>query len=161
MNSSILTPKPMNDHVIVLRDAVEDKTESGIIIPDTAKERNRPHGAVVLAINPDSEASSQFTPGDRVITKKLAGYAIDYMGVAATLLQTDGILCLYEFNLPSMADVVSIIEKAGKGDEAAKKYLVDVMAYLNSNHIDFDGDDAMIVMEIAGFVDGIKDPETA
>jgi len=153
MTVNVLTPKPMNDHIIVLRDPKQNKSDGGIDLLDTTAERNRPLGATVLATNPDSEASSLYSPGERVMTMRMAGFAMEYMGLDATLLKTESVLAKYIFNLPSMADVVTIIAKAGGGNEASDKYLRGVMEYLNTNHIDFEGDDAMIVMEIAGYVD--------
>ena len=69
--------KPLSDRVVVKAEAAEEKTASGIIIPDTAKEK--PQMGTVVAIGPgsvsDSGASIKMTVkvGDKVLYGKYSG----------------------------------------------------------------------------------------
>ena len=48
--------KPLSDRVVVKAEAAEEKTASGIILPDTAKEK--PQMGTVVAIGPGSVSDS-------------------------------------------------------------------------------------------------------
>lgn len=50
-NNSKITFKPAGDRVLVKPETVEEKTASGIIIPDTAR-KEKPETGVVIAIGP-------------------------------------------------------------------------------------------------------------
>tara|TARA_B100000131_G_scaffold317802_1_gene360483 strand:- start:393 stop:689 length:297 start_codon:yes stop_codon:yes gene_type:complete len=68
---------PKADRVVIQVDTVETKTEAGIIIPDSAKER--PHTAVVVAVGPGVWMSTgvQRKPdvqiGDKIMFSKYSG----------------------------------------------------------------------------------------
>ncbi|MCK9451379.1 MAG: co-chaperone GroES [Bacteroidales bacterium] len=69
---SKLTIKPLADRVVIEPAAAEQKTNSGIIIPDTAKEK--PQKGIVVAVGtglPDLPLTVK--PGDQVIYGKYAG----------------------------------------------------------------------------------------
>tara|TARA_A100001011_G_C14111217_1_gene757092 strand:+ start:149 stop:433 length:285 start_codon:yes stop_codon:yes gene_type:complete len=69
--------KPLSDRVVVKAEAAEEKTASGIILPDTAKEK--PQMGMVVAVGPgsvsDSGASIKMTVkvGDKVLYGKYSG----------------------------------------------------------------------------------------
>ena len=69
--------KPLSDRVIVKAEAVEEKTASGIILPDTAKEK--PQEGKVVAVGPgkisDSGNAIKMTVkvGDKVLYGKYSG----------------------------------------------------------------------------------------
>lgn len=44
--------QPLSDYVIVIPPKPPDKTPSGIIIPDTVKDSNKPQSGVVIAVGP-------------------------------------------------------------------------------------------------------------
>lgn len=72
--------QPLQGHVLIEPSAAEEKTASGIIIPDSAKEKPSEGTVVSLAV----DASEQIAIGDRVIYKKIGGTEIthedkDYM----------------------------------------------------------------------------------
>ena len=69
--------KPLSDRVIVKAEAAEEKTASGIILPDTAKEK--PQEGKVVAVGPgkisDSGNAMKMTVqlGDKVLYGKYSG----------------------------------------------------------------------------------------
>ena len=69
--------KPLSDRVVVKPEAVEEKTASGIILPDTAKEK--PQEGKVVAVGPgkisDSGNAIKMTVkvGDKVLYGKYSG----------------------------------------------------------------------------------------
>jgi chaperonin GroES len=70
--------QPLNQNVMLdFSDAQgEQRTATGIIIPDTAKEK--PQMAVVMAIG--NVENPEISAGDRVIFKKYAGTEIEFEG---------------------------------------------------------------------------------
>lgn len=70
--------QPLNENVILdmSSDKAEQRTASGIIIPDTAKEK--PQTAKVLAIG--TIENSAIAIGDTVLFKKYSGTELDYEG---------------------------------------------------------------------------------
>ena len=67
--------KPLGDRVVVEPIEAEEKTASGIIIPDTAKEK--PSQGTVIAV-PDADDDNKLTVkvGDKVLYGKYAGTEI-------------------------------------------------------------------------------------
>jgi len=79
-----LSIKPLADRVIVKAAAAEEKTKSGIIIPDTAKEK--PQRGELVAVGPGKAADNgtlitpQVKVGDQVLYGKFAGTEISIDG---------------------------------------------------------------------------------
>ena len=48
--------KPLGDKVVLKQKEAEEKTQSGIILPDSAKEK--PQEAIVIAVGPGKEENS-------------------------------------------------------------------------------------------------------
>jgi chaperonin GroES len=69
--------KPIGDRIIVRREAAEEKTSGGIILPDTAK--NKPQKGEVIAVGPGkvkddgTRAPMQLKAGDKVLFTSWAG----------------------------------------------------------------------------------------
>jgi chaperonin GroES len=68
--------KPLGDRVVLKRQEAEEKTQSGIILPDSAKEK--PQAATVIAVGPGKEedgkvTAMQVSEGDKVIYSKYSG----------------------------------------------------------------------------------------
>ena len=64
--------KPLGNRVVLQELEAEEKTPSGIILPDSAKEK--PQEADVVAVGPgDEESEMQVKEGDRVIYAKYSG----------------------------------------------------------------------------------------
>jgi len=71
--------KPLADRVLVEAAAAEEKTASGIIIPDTAKEKPQ-KGKVVAVGNGKVDEPLTVKVGDTVLYGKYAGTDISYEG---------------------------------------------------------------------------------
>ena len=73
--------KPLSDRVVVSPKAAEEKTASGIILPDTAKEK--PQIGEVVAVGPGKVSDSgqlvkmTVKKGDKVLYGKYSGSEID------------------------------------------------------------------------------------
>ncbi len=82
--------QPINQNVLLelLEDKSEQTTASGIIIPDSAKEKQEV--AKVIAISTIENA--EIAPGDEVLYKRYAGTEIDYNGKKYLLLPYSEIL---------------------------------------------------------------------
>ena len=68
--------QPINQHVLLETEASEEKTASGIIIPDTAKEK--PIFARVVAISGIEDP--EIAVGDVVFYKNFSGTEIEFEG---------------------------------------------------------------------------------
>ncbi|XPV75454.1 MAG: co-chaperone GroES [Desulfovibrio sp.] len=92
--------KPLGDRVLVKRLDVEEKTTSGIYIPDSAKEK--PMQAVVVAAGPGAkDEKGEVTPltvkeGDVVLFAKYAGNEIAINGGDHLIMREDDILAIVE-----------------------------------------------------------------
>ena len=76
--------KPLGDRVLVEASAKEEKTLSGIVLPDSAKEKPQ-EGTIVAvgagALNKDGvRVALEVKVGDRVLFSKYAGTEIKYEG---------------------------------------------------------------------------------
>jgi chaperonin GroES len=68
--------KPLGDRVVLKKQEAEEKTQSGIILPDSAKEK--PQAAVVAAVGPGRVEDGKTIPvqvkeGDKVIYSHYSG----------------------------------------------------------------------------------------
>jgi chaperonin GroES len=88
--------RPVHDRVVVKRIAAEDKTASGIIIPDTAKEK--PSQGEVVAVGPGGrDEAGQVIPidlkvGDRVLFGKWSGTEIKIDGAELLIMNESDIM---------------------------------------------------------------------
>ena len=73
--------KPLADRVLVEPEAAEEKTASGIIIPDTAKEKPQ-KGKIIAVGDGTTEHKMNVKVGDRVLYGK-------YSGTELTIEDTD------------------------------------------------------------------------
>src|SRR4051794_20279340 len=94
--------KPLEDRIVVKPLEAEQTTASGLVIPDTAKEK--PQEGEVLAVGPGrfDDAGSKRVPvdvkvGDVVLYSKYGGTEVKYSGE--------------EFLVLSARDVLAVIEK--------------------------------------------------
>lgn len=74
-----LNIKPLADRVLVEPAAAEEKTASGIIIPDTAKEKPQ-RGKIVAVGNGKKDEPLTVKEGDEVLYGKYAGTEITVEG---------------------------------------------------------------------------------
>jgi len=94
--------KPIGDRIIVRREAAEDKTSGGIILPDTAK--NKPQKGEVIAVGPGkvkddgTRAPMQLKAGDKVLFTSWAGDEFKDRGRDGDILvmHEGDVLCVIE-----------------------------------------------------------------
>ena len=89
-----MTVKPMDDRVLVSLVEEETKTASGIIIPDTAKEK--PTTGEVVAVGTDEELKELIKVGDKVLFGKYGGEEISFDGKDYKIIQRSDILAIVE-----------------------------------------------------------------
>ncbi len=90
--------KPLGDRLLVKPIEQEEKTASGIILPETAKEK--PQEGEVLAVGPGSRKedgsriSMDVAVGDRVLYAKYAGTEIKMDGTKYLILRESDVLAV-------------------------------------------------------------------
>lgn len=89
-----MTIKPMDDRVLVEPLEEETKTSSGIIIPDTAKEK--PTMGKVIAVGTDEDLQEKVKVGDKVLYAKYGGEEISVEGKDYKIIQRADILAVIE-----------------------------------------------------------------
>lgn len=87
--------KPLSDRVLVKPEAAEEKTSSGIIIPDTAKEK--PQQGTIVAVGPGkvengNKIDMSVNEGDTVLYGKYAGTEITLDGEEYMIMRESDIL---------------------------------------------------------------------
>ena len=92
------TIKPLEDRILVQPLEAEQTTASGLVIPDTAKEK--PQEGEVLAIGPGrvddngNRVPVDVTVGDKVIYSKYGGTEVAYEGVDYLILSARDLLAV-------------------------------------------------------------------
>ncbi len=92
--------KPLHDRVIVKRNDAETKTASGIIIPDSAKEK--PQEGTVIAVGSGIRKEDgtvlplDVKEGDKVLFGKYGGTEIKIEGEELIMMKEDDILGIIE-----------------------------------------------------------------
>lgn len=85
--------KPLADNVLVEQMEAEERTASGIYIPDTAKEKPQ-KGTVVAAGHGTKEITMEVKVGDKVYYKKYAGTEISVDGKDYLMMKQSDILAV-------------------------------------------------------------------
>lgn len=91
--------KPLGDRVLVRVEEPEDTLPSGLVVPDTAKEK--PQEGTVLAVGPGSYNDGKRIPldvkeGDRIIFSKFGGTEVKVEGEDLMLLNERDLLAIVE-----------------------------------------------------------------
>ena len=91
--------QPLEDRIVVRTAEAEEKTSSGLVIPDTAKEK--PQQGEVLAVGPGrrSEQTGEIIPmdvkvGDTVVYSKYGGTEITSGGEDLLILTSRDVLAI-------------------------------------------------------------------
>ena len=85
--------KPLADRVLIKPMEAEQKTASGIIIPDTAKEK--PQKGTIISVGPGTkDEKMEVKPGDVVLYGKYAGTEITIDGVDYLIMKQLDILAV-------------------------------------------------------------------
>jgi chaperonin GroES len=91
--------KPLEDRIVVQASEAETTTASGIVIPDTAKEK--PQEGTVLAVGPGRFEDGNRVPldvkvGDKVLYSKYGGTEVKYSGEEYLVLSARDVLAVIE-----------------------------------------------------------------
>ena len=92
--------KPLEDRILVRTLEAEQTTASGLVIPDTAKEK--PQEGEVLAVGPGRVDDSgnrvplDISVGDKVIYSKYGGTEVKYAGEEYLVLSARDVLAVIE-----------------------------------------------------------------
>ncbi|NCN27296.1 co-chaperone GroES [bacterium] len=92
--------RPLHDRIIVKRIEEEQKTKSGIIIPDTAKEKPL-EGSVIAVGNGRKNDEGKVSPldvkaGDKILFGKYAGTEIKIEGEEHLILREEDVLAVID-----------------------------------------------------------------
>jgi len=92
--------KPLEDRVLIQRVETEERTEGGIIVPDSAKEK--PQEGIVRATGPGKTNDAgervelEVSEGDKVLFGKYSGTEITVKGEEHLMLRESELLAIIE-----------------------------------------------------------------
>ncbi|PSL46942.1 chaperonin GroES [Salsuginibacillus halophilus] len=90
--------KPLGDRVVIEQVEQEEKTASGIVLPDSAKEK--PQEGSVVAVGTGrltdngERVALEVSEGDKVVYSKFAGTEIEYDGKQYLILRESDLLAV-------------------------------------------------------------------
>ena len=93
--------KPLSDHILIEPVKEEEKTKSGILLPDTA-EKERPEQGRVVAVGPGRKTSSgkviplEIKPGQKVLFTKYGPNEIKVEDKEYLIAKEEDILAIIE-----------------------------------------------------------------
>ncbi len=92
--------KPLGDRIVIELVESEETTASGIVLPDSAKEKPQ-EGKVVAAgtgrvLESGERVALEVSVGDHIIFSKYAGTELKYQGVEYLILRENDILAVIE-----------------------------------------------------------------
>ena len=92
--------QPLDDRVVVEIEEAEQKTEGGIVLPETAKEKPQRGKVVAVGQGKFLESGERVKPslkeGDRVIFGKYSGTEVKYDGKEFKILRESEVLARIE-----------------------------------------------------------------
>ncbi len=90
--------KPLGDRVVIELVQSEEKTASGIVLPDTAKEKPQEGKVVAVGtgrvLDNGERVALEVNVGDRIIFSKYAGTEVKYEGTEYLILRESDILAV-------------------------------------------------------------------
>lgn len=92
--------KPLEDRIVIQQVEAEQTTASGLVIPDTAKEK--PQEGTVIAVGPGrvddngNRVPMDVSVGDVVIYSKYGGTEVKYQGEEYLILSARDVLAIVE-----------------------------------------------------------------
>ncbi|BBW98301.1 MULTISPECIES: co-chaperone GroES [Geobacillus] len=90
--------KPLGDRIVIEVVETEEKTASGIVLPDTAKEKPQEGRVVAVGAGRVLDNGQRVAPevevGDRIIFSKYAGTEVKYDGKEYLILRESDILAV-------------------------------------------------------------------
>ena len=92
--------RPLGDRIIIELVETEEKTASGIVLPDTAKEKPQEGKVVAVGtgrvLDNGERVALDVSVGDRIIFSKYAGTEVKYDGTEYLILRENDILAVVE-----------------------------------------------------------------
>lgn len=92
--------KPLGDRVVIELVETEEKTASGIVLPDTAKEKPQEGKVVAVGtgrvLDSGERVALEVNVGDRIIFSKYAGTEVKYDGKEYLVLRESDIVAVVE-----------------------------------------------------------------
>ncbi|MBM7588232.1 chaperonin GroES [Bacillus pakistanensis] len=90
--------KPLGDRVVIELVESEEKTASGIVLPDSAKEKPQEGKVVAVGtgrvLDSGEKVALEVAEGDRIIFSKYAGTEVKYQGTEYLILRDSDILAV-------------------------------------------------------------------
>lgn len=91
--------RPLGDRVVIKMVEQEETTSSGIVLPESAREK--PSIAEVVAVGPGGRVDGELEPmelkvGDRVLTSKYSGTEVTIDKIEYTILKQSDVLAVVE-----------------------------------------------------------------
>ncbi|NRD77634.1 co-chaperone GroES [Bacillus sp. BRMEA1] len=90
--------RPLGDRIIIELVESEEKTASGIVLPDTAKEKPQEGKVVAVGtgrvLDNGERVALEVSEGDRIIFSKYAGTEVKYQGNEYLILRESDILAV-------------------------------------------------------------------
>lgn len=90
--------KPLGDRIVIEQVETEEKTASGIVLPDSAKEKPQEGKVIAVGTGRVLENGERVAPevkeGDSVIFSKYAGTEVKYEGKEYLILRESDILAI-------------------------------------------------------------------
>jgi chaperonin GroES len=90
--------KPLGDRIVIELVESEEKTASGIVLPDTAKEKPQEGKVVAVGsgrvLDNGERVAVEVSVGDRIIFSKYAGTEVKYQGTEYLILRENDILAV-------------------------------------------------------------------
>ena len=92
--------RPLGDKILVKRVEAETKTKSGIVLPDSAKEKPKRGKVLSVGEGKRSDSGERIAPsvkkGDEVIFTSYAGTEVKIDGEELMIMSEDDVLCIVE-----------------------------------------------------------------
>lgn len=92
--------RPLGDRILVKPKASEEKTASGIVLPDTAKEK--PQEGEIISVGPGAKDETgkriamDVKAGDKVLYSKYSGTEVKINGVEHLIIRESDVLAIVE-----------------------------------------------------------------
>ena len=90
--------KPLGDRVVIEIVEAEEKTASGIVLPDTAKEKPQEGRVVAVGtgrvLDSGEKVALEVKEGDRIIFSKYAGTEVKYDGKEYLIIRENDVLAI-------------------------------------------------------------------
>lgn len=90
--------KPLGDRIVIELVESEEKTASGIVLPDTAKEKPQEGKVVAIGtgrvLDNGERVALEVSVGNRIIFSKYAGTEVKYQGTEYLIIRENDILAV-------------------------------------------------------------------